>query len=282
MRLAACPSQCVLNNLLSTVCFAVWAAGCGKCARKAPHLAGGAHAQRPEDPVVNHRIVQLGFVPQAEPPAGRSRTRAAPRRLVPIADRLPGRRRPFKCGGHQSLRRQVGKSRSRGPDLVDACRDLTGHRVAGGAQGGGHAPRPQAMRPLGPGPLTAPPAGGTHAGKHLAGADGGTARRKRRLAARRGRGRGLATALLRATRAPGPWPGRRRSALPAGPAGRPSASPPARGARNCGTALAGRTSPWARHPSSPTTVDGTPVLQVPEQVGHELQDGSEMVGVRRQ
>ncbi len=75
-------------------------------------------------------------------------------------------------------------------------------------------PRPRSIRRVAPGPLTAPHAGGARAGKHLAGAGGRTARRKRRLAPRQGRG--VATALLPATRAPGPRPGRRRPARPAG------------------------------------------------------------------
>jgi hypothetical protein len=86
-----------------------------------------------------------------------------------------------------------------------------GQCMAGGAQGGGHAPRPRAVRRVAPGPLTAPPAGGARAGKHLAGAGGRTARRKRRLAPRprtrsgyststcyqSTRGRGLGGAVLR-------------------------------------------------------------------------------------
>jgi hypothetical protein len=75
-------------------------------------------------------------------------------------------------------------------------------------------PRPRGIRRVAPGPLTAPSAGGARAGKHLAGAGGRTARRKRRLAPRQERG--VATALLPATRAPGPRPGRRRPARPAG------------------------------------------------------------------
>jgi hypothetical protein len=87
-----------------------------------------------------------------------------------------------------------------------------GQCMAGGAQGGGNAPRPRAVRRVAPGPLTAPPVGGARAGKHLAGAGGRTARRKRHLDRDRPRPGGAGAAVVACDRTPPPGRAPRRPA----------------------------------------------------------------------